>query len=193
LLVGLVSTSLYLAAATAASAASAASACADDVIGDWADNGTVDGTYPAQCYWQAIAQLPEDLLSYSSAADDISRALQQALLAEGDGQSSEDQGVSPSAGAGDSGAGDSGAGSSTEPDQSDGAGTAPSPGENESPELASPPEAQAAAAAPELGDPAGSALPWPVVVVLVLFGIAVASAMTVLVVRALRERRAGRQ
>jgi hypothetical protein len=184
LLVGLVSISIYLAAATAANA------CADDVIGDWADNGSVDGTYPAECYWQAIAQLPEDLLSYSSAADDINRALQQALLAEAAGQSSEDQGVSPSASAGDSGAG-----SSSERQQGDSAAAAPSPAAeaNESSEPAPPPEVNASAAAPELGDPAGGALPWPVVVVLVLFGAALASAVAVLVVRGLRERRAGRQ
>jgi hypothetical protein len=48
-------------------------ACADAVLDDWT-KGTLDSTYPADCYDAAIDALPEDLRSYTTAADDISRA-----------------------------------------------------------------------------------------------------------------------
>lgn len=60
-----------------------ASACGDAVINDWSDNGHVDGTYNPQCYRDALNQLPEDMKSYSSAPEDIARALQQALAGAG--------------------------------------------------------------------------------------------------------------
>ena len=50
-------------------------ACAQTVIGDWTD-GTIDGVYPDECYLAAIDALPEDLRAYTSAGDDIVRALQ---------------------------------------------------------------------------------------------------------------------
>jgi hypothetical protein len=47
------------------------------VINDWLDNSRVDGTYAIPCYTQAIQQLNKypDVQNYSSAADDIHRAL----------------------------------------------------------------------------------------------------------------------
>ena len=48
--------------------------CARAVLGDWADGG-IDGRYPDQCYLAAIDALPEDLRAYTSAQDDIRRAL----------------------------------------------------------------------------------------------------------------------
>jgi hypothetical protein len=42
---------------------------------DWVD-GTIDGVYPVECYREAIAKLPADLRMYSSAEEDITRALQ---------------------------------------------------------------------------------------------------------------------
>ena len=59
----------------------AASACGDKVIDDWYD-GRIDGTYPLPCYDDAIEQLPRDLRDYSSAPDDIMRALQAAMRGE---------------------------------------------------------------------------------------------------------------
>jgi hypothetical protein len=56
----------------------AASSCADKVIDDWYD-GRIDGTYALPCYDDAIEQLPRDLRDYSSASDDIKRALQSAM------------------------------------------------------------------------------------------------------------------
>lgn len=55
--------------------ASAAKSCGDKVIDDWYDNGRVDGEYPLHCYDDAIENLPRDIAVYSSAKEDIQRAL----------------------------------------------------------------------------------------------------------------------
>jgi len=81
-----------LAAAAAAFAAPAAQAapaalqqatshCWLDVINDWLNNNQVDGTYAVPCYTQAIQQLSArpDIAGYSSAIDDIHRALLAAI------------------------------------------------------------------------------------------------------------------
>ena len=57
------------------SAGSAATPCWQQVIADWSSDGRVDRTYPLVCYRQAVKRLPEDLKSYSTAPDDIGRAL----------------------------------------------------------------------------------------------------------------------
>ena len=49
-------------------------ACGETVIVDWAD-GRIDGTYPDPCYKAAIDELPEDVRAYTTAKDEISRAL----------------------------------------------------------------------------------------------------------------------
>ena len=46
------------------------------MIDDWYDNGRVDGTYDLHCYDDAIDALPRDVRDYSSAKEDIERALQ---------------------------------------------------------------------------------------------------------------------
>lgn len=53
-----------------------ASSCGDKVVADWRDNGRIDGTYAPKCYRAAVHTLPEDVLVYSSAKNDITRALQ---------------------------------------------------------------------------------------------------------------------
>ena len=57
----------------------AARDCGDDVVGDWYDNGRVDKLYPLHCYDDAIDGLPVDVVDYSSAKEDIQRALQLAI------------------------------------------------------------------------------------------------------------------
>ena len=52
-------------------------------MNDWYD-GTIEKQYPIPCYREAIKQLPDDIASYSSAADDINRALQMAIAHEKD-------------------------------------------------------------------------------------------------------------
>lgn len=59
--------------------AAAATPCGKKVIDDWYDNGRVDGSYPLHCYDDAIDALPRDVRDYSSAKDDISRALQNRM------------------------------------------------------------------------------------------------------------------
>ncbi len=59
-----------------AAPALAAKSCGRAVIDDWYDDGRVDGTYAIHCYSDAIDSLPRDVRDYSSAKDDIQRALQ---------------------------------------------------------------------------------------------------------------------
>jgi hypothetical protein len=71
--------------AVAAPAGAAAKAkCAKEVIADWYDNGRVDKIYPQRCYREAIKILPVDVRDYSSARDDILRALAYAQQGEPD-------------------------------------------------------------------------------------------------------------
>lgn len=58
-----------------AAPAAAAKPCGRQVIDDWYDNGRVDGTYALHCYDDAIDNLPRDVRDYSSAKEDIQRAL----------------------------------------------------------------------------------------------------------------------
>jgi hypothetical protein len=67
-----------LALGVAAAPASAAVPCWKALINDWYD-GRIDQTYPAACYTDAIQHLPQDVDTYSSAKDDIRRALLASL------------------------------------------------------------------------------------------------------------------
>jgi hypothetical protein len=62
----------------AAPAAAAPPPCWKTLLNDWYD-GHIDHTYPIPCYHQAISHLPRDVQNYSSAKDDILRALQAAI------------------------------------------------------------------------------------------------------------------
>ncbi len=80
---------LIAAGAPAASAAPAATATATNncwlqVVNDWLAHGQVNGTYPIPCYTQAIQHLSAypDIKQYSSAIDDIHRALLAAIHEE---------------------------------------------------------------------------------------------------------------
>jgi hypothetical protein len=57
--------------------ASAATPCWKTLLTDWYD-GRIDNTYPLRCYTQALKHLPPDVQTYSSAHDDIERALASA-------------------------------------------------------------------------------------------------------------------
>jgi hypothetical protein len=74
--------------AIAASPASAAQPCWKAIINDWIRHpGHIQGTYPINCYSQAIDHLNQlpDVELYSSAGDDIHRALLAALAARNGG------------------------------------------------------------------------------------------------------------
>lgn len=77
-------TLLVLAGLVLAAPAAAAKSCGEQVVDDWWDNGRVDKTYPLHCYEEAIDTLPVDVKDYSSAEDDIRRALQSALAGKPD-------------------------------------------------------------------------------------------------------------
>jgi hypothetical protein len=71
----------FLAGSVARPAAAAHKpACWQVLLNDWYD-GRIDGTYPIHCYREALKHLPSDVDTYSSARDDIERALQSARLA----------------------------------------------------------------------------------------------------------------
>ena len=61
--------------------AGAAQSCGSRLLADWRD-GRIDRTYPVLCYRQALAHLPEDVRVYSTAQNDITRALQARLASE---------------------------------------------------------------------------------------------------------------
>jgi hypothetical protein len=67
-----------LAALAFAGSTGATPSCASRLLADWRD-GRIDQTYPVACYRQALAHLPEDLRVYSTAQNDITRALQAQL------------------------------------------------------------------------------------------------------------------
>jgi hypothetical protein len=67
---------LVLAGAVARPAA-AATPCWKALLTDWYD-GRIDSTYQLHCYTDALKHLPPDVRTYSSAHDDILRALQSA-------------------------------------------------------------------------------------------------------------------
>ena len=60
----------------AVTAPAGAATCGRQVIDDWYDDGRVDRTYALHCYDDAIDALPPDVRQYSSAQEDIERALQ---------------------------------------------------------------------------------------------------------------------
>lgn len=73
---------LTLAALALSGPAAAAKSCGKKVVDDWYADGRVDGTYPFRCYDDAIEILPRDVRDYSSAKEDIQRALQAAKRGE---------------------------------------------------------------------------------------------------------------
>lgn len=74
----LASIALLGAVAQPARAASAGTPCWKVLLNDWYD-GRIDGSYERHCYNDALKHLPADVSTYSSAHDDILRALQSAI------------------------------------------------------------------------------------------------------------------
>src|SRR5919201_3592693 len=60
--------------AAVAPAPAAAARCGTAILKDWSD-GKINGTYPVRCYQDALDRMPEDMRSYTTAPDDIRRAL----------------------------------------------------------------------------------------------------------------------
>jgi hypothetical protein len=94
--------SVPAAGAAPAATSKATNSCWLDVINDWLDNNRVDKVYPTACYTHAIQTLNQypDVQNYSSAADDIHRALLAAMHDRGSGGSN---GGGPTGGSGPGG------------------------------------------------------------------------------------------
>jgi hypothetical protein len=54
---------------------SAAANCGDAVLTEWSKKGDIHRPYPLRCYGEALKRMPQDIRSYSTAADDIQRAM----------------------------------------------------------------------------------------------------------------------
>lgn len=67
------------AATQAVGPASAGSGCGSSVLQAWSDGTLDDESFPVECYRTALDELPADVAGYSSAADDINRALLRRL------------------------------------------------------------------------------------------------------------------
>jgi hypothetical protein len=77
-LVTVVAGTVLLGAAVRPAPAQAATPCWKQLLNDWYD-GRIDQTYAVHCYRDALKHLPADVQTYSSAHDDILRALQTAI------------------------------------------------------------------------------------------------------------------
>ncbi len=68
----------FVGSAVRPAVAQANTPCWKALLNDWYD-GRIDNTYPVHCYREALRHLPSDVQTYSSAHDDILRALQSAI------------------------------------------------------------------------------------------------------------------
>ena len=95
--VALLAGGISSAAAAPAATATPTNDCWKAVVNDWLNNNRVDGVYAIPCYTQAIQHLNAypDVQNYSSATDDIQRALLAAIR--------QDRGNGPGAGPGPAG------------------------------------------------------------------------------------------
>lgn len=82
-LIALVAALAAAGALTAPTVADAKSPCWKRLLDDWVVDGRIDKAYPATCYRETIKRLPRDLDDYSSAREDISRALLTAARGNG--------------------------------------------------------------------------------------------------------------
>ena len=74
--------------------AAAATPCWKALLNDWYD-GRIDNTYALHCYTDALKHLPPDVRTYSSAHDDIERALQSAIAKLGKKKVTSNTKISP--------------------------------------------------------------------------------------------------
>src|SRR4051812_30834072 len=111
-LVATLAAAAFAGSAVRAAPAAAATPCWKQLLNDWYD-GRIDQTYSVHCYRDALKHLPADVQTYSSAHDDILRALQTAIAAQKKSNKpvGDDTPVPPASGGG-SGSGGSGSGGS---------------------------------------------------------------------------------
>ena len=69
-----------------ATPADAAKPCWRQVIDDWSQDGSIDGTYPLSCIEEALDKVPEDVRAYSDFEEQAKAARQEATrLPQGSG------------------------------------------------------------------------------------------------------------
>jgi len=105
--------------AVTATPASAAPPCWKVLLNDWLD-GRIDNLYPVHCYRDAINHLPTDIEAYSSARDDILRAMQARIAGKSAPPNKQDSNGGSAAPGGGGGGGGSDSGSGTPPGGSGG-------------------------------------------------------------------------
>ena len=159
-----------------ASPAGAASSCGRAVIDDWYDNGRVDGTYALHCYDDAIDILPRDVRDYSSAKDDIQRALQARKRGEAAPPATSD----PTPGDG---------GTTTPEDPSDPSETTDTTGAAPTDGSGEPPTGNEAGGAIDNGTDSASSVPIPLLILAGLALLLVAAGCAGYVVRRIQARR----
>jgi hypothetical protein len=76
--VGVLVVAATMLAAPAPTAAATAEPCWRTILDDWSD-GTIERRYAPRCYEAALRNLPTDVRTYTSAEDDIKRALLEAV------------------------------------------------------------------------------------------------------------------
>ena len=85
---------------TAAAKQKPKQSCAKQVIADWYDDGRVGKLYKLECYRQAIASLPSDVIDYFNAKQEIGRALAYAKQGKPDPGGKDPSPETPSPGTG---------------------------------------------------------------------------------------------
>jgi hypothetical protein len=172
-LVAVIAGAALVGGAVRATPVQAATPCWKQLLNDWYD-GRIDQTYAVHCYRDALKHLPADVQTYSSAHDDILRALQTAIA----NQKKEHKVVGsntplpPQKGGGTGGSGNGGSGNG-------GSGTTTLPGRTGDPGLAGKVNS---------GDP--SSVPVPLIVLGALALLLVAAGGAGLLAKRIQARRA---
>jgi hypothetical protein len=172
-------------AAVALGAPAQAAPCWEAVVEDWYDNSRVDRTYPIHCYREALRNLPEDMRAYSSAPEDIARAMRQAIARQNQ-QSGSSQGGSDDGQAGGVGSGNSGGGGGLAKPQAPTGTTGPLP---EAPAQGNEPDGPLFNAIEEIGPDNASSFPLPLAVLLGVALILMAAGGMGLIARRMRPPR----
>jgi cobalamin biosynthesis Mg chelatase CobN len=146
----LVLVAAFAALLAVAGPAGAAKSCGRAVIDDWYEDGRVDGTYALHCYDDAIENLPRDVRDYSSAKDDIQRALQARMRGDDapPAQTDPTPGDEGSSGGGTSGGGSGGSGTPGEETPTETTASANGDGEGAGTEAAGPTQTDSASSVP---------------------------------------------
>lgn len=164
--------------ALGAAPAAANPPCWKVLINDWYD-GHINNTYPIHCYREAIQHLPADVQTYSSARDDITRALQSAIRHRLGG------GGGASFGGGSSGNGGSSGGGGTH--GSGGGGSQPSAGGP--PSAGEPQKGFFVKALDKLGPKNADSVPLPLLILALIAFVLLAAGAAGFIVRRLQKRR----